>query len=427
MNQTPGNSCTELQLHVVRPFSQCLKGYTKGEDKGEMQNFYTPPPPPSDEDALLQILCDVLNAHLESFGSLSTHPFFDTSASSFNVDHLKEIHGIGATDDDKLRNILIGLKINLIIITKDAGQDSGQDSYKSTRYVTPQEDGSSVSDAGSDTASDVSLSTINFTDYIVLFREERTYRVFVPTRGSSILSAVDVTKDRDFFLQDDLIAQGTFNSNFARFVQGGGSTPVVPTTSSVAPTTSSVVGSTTGSTTGSSAPTTSSVVGSTSPVGSNPVFSAPVSNTHRPSLSSQLATMKNIQKMAKNESKLSYYVMIDLVLVPGDKISIMQMANMECKIKADNIQKSLSETFGFAYAPPPLFTDYETSRHDSHGSPHKNPYSVDERDVSKLLAQHEKELNSVLSDSYKKEQDLAMERAMRQVGKNYPSKRGFFS
>lgn len=434
MNQTPGNSCTELQLNVVRPFSQCLTGYTKGEDGGKMQNFYTPPQLPSEDDALLQILCDVLNAHLTSFGSLSTHAFFDKSTSSFNVVYLKAMQGIGANEGDRLRNILIGLKINLIIITKDAGQAS----YKSTRYVTPQEDNSSVSDSGSDTVSDVSLSAINFTDYIVLFREELAesggkpiHRVFVPTGGSSVLSAEQVIKTYEMLSENNIFDQSKFNSKFARFVQLGGSSPVVPT--------SGVVGSSAGGPNvvpASNVVPTSSVVGSSSApivpassvVGSSNTPIVPTSSVvGSSSLSSQLAAMKNIQKMAKNESKLSYYVMIDLVLVPGDKISVMQMANMECKIKADNIQKSLSETFGFAYAPPPLFTDYDTTRHDNHGAPHKNPYSVDERDVSKLLAQHEKELNAVLTESYKKEQDLAMERAMRQVGKNYPPKRGFFS
>lgn len=433
MNQTPGNSCEELQLNVVRPFFECLPRYTKGETGEDMQNFYTPPTH-SDDDALLQILCDVLNAHLTSFGSSSTHAFFDKTTSSFAVDRIKAIHGIGATAEDKLRNTLIGLKINLIIITKDDAQDT----YKAIRYVAPSDtdESASVSDTGSDTASGVSLSEINFTDYIVLFREElkdgkQVYRVFVPINASSIISADNVSKNYAFLLQNNNIDQGAFNSSFASFVQGGGGS---------APT-SSVVGSNPGSAPTSSvvgsAPVVlnSSVVGSTSgsapivatPVVATPVATSSVSKPHHSSLSSQLANMKNIQKMAKHESKLSYYVMIDLVLVPGDKISIMQMANMECKIKADNIQKSLSETFGFAYAPPPLFTDYETSRHDNHGSPHKNPYSVDERDVSKMLAQHEKELNAVLSDSYKKEQDLAMERAMNQVGKNYPSKRGFFS
>jgi hypothetical protein len=395
MNQTPGNSCTELQLNVVKPFVDCLKGYTKGE--AEMHNFYTPLTNTTltntSDDALLKLLCDVLNAHLESFGSVSTHAFFDNQNTSFNVEHIKGVNGVNA--GEMLQNVLIGLKINLIIITKDAGQDT----YTAARYVSSKEDDSSASasDAGSDTESDVNLSKIVFTDYIVLFRDNTNFSVYVPEKGgvnkTAIMSQEDVDKKCAFLLTNTPFTEFDFSACFNSSVIKGGSGNATNIGSNVVP--------------------TSSVAGSRQ---------KPTS-----SLSSQLAAMKNIQKMAKNESKLSYYVMIDLVLVPGDKISIMQMANMECKIKADNIQKSLSETFGFAYAPPPLFTDYEAVRHDEHGAPHKNPYSVDERDVSKMMAQHEKELNSVLSDSYKKEQDLAMERAMRQIGKNYPSKRGFFS
>ncbi len=383
MNKTLANSCTELQLNVVTPFVDCLpeNSYEKGE--GSLAQFYKFKGTQfKDAVPLLQIVCDVLNAYLKSVGASSTHAFYNTQLKAFQPESIKKMNNIDLLND-LLRNVLVGLKINLITIVKYVDNDKP---YKALHYVSPNNN----SDVGEwdedDSDLGVNSGSIHFSDYIILFKpdEKMEYSVYVPVGGkSAIISVEDMRSDYNELMTDNVeVTQDQYNKLFVPMInpmmKGGAVTPIL---------------------------------------------SAPRPNTQR-SLSSQIVAAKNIQKMANKESKLSYYVMVDLVLVPGDKISIMQMANMECKIKADNVQKSLSETFGFAYVPPPLFTDYDTERHDNHGS-RKNPFAVDRNDVSNLIEQHEKELNAVLSESYKKEQDLAMERAMQQIGKNY--KRGFFS
>jgi hypothetical protein len=385
MKQTSANSCTELQLHVVNPFANCLvrRGYQKSVEKtfSCFYNFLKP----AGDDVFLQIVCDVLNAHLESVGASSTHDFYNKQSSTFQPETIKLMNNINLLNE-LMQNVLVGLKINLVTIVKYGTKET----YRVSHYVPTNSSDNSNIGAESDNASDASsesgitLGSINFSDYIILFKNDDEYSVYVPDQtsgiNSSIISADDMRSYYSLLLSDNVeLTQDNVDKLFvssASVLKGG-------------------------------APLTTTVP------------------TARKSISTQIAAAKNIQKMANKESKLSYYVMVDIVLVPGDKISIMQMANMECKIKADNVQKSLSETFGFTYAPPPLFTDYETERHDSHGTARKNPYAVEKNDISNLIGQHEKELNAVLSDSYKKEQDLAMERAMQQLGKNYP-KRGFF-
>jgi hypothetical protein len=55
------------------------------------------------------------------------------------------------------------------------------------------------------------------------------------------------------------------------------------------------------------------------------------------------------------DSKLSYYVAVDLVMVPGTSISLAQKVKLKCQMKSDNIRKSLSEIFGTIYVPTPIF------------------------------------------------------------------------
>lgn len=387
MKQIPANSCTELQLHVVNPFANCLvkRGYQKGKED-MLTRFYKfgNPEKSVGDNMVLQIVCDVLNAHLESVSASSTHNFYNKQSSAFQPETIKSMNTINLLDK-LMQNVLVGLKINLITVSKDGAQDT----YHVLHYVPPTFSDNSNIGADSDNASDVSsesginVGSIHFSDYIILFKNDDEYSVYAPVGiNSSIISADDMRRYYAALMSDNAeLNQYQFDKLFVSdtSAQKGG------------------------------APSTIESV----PSGTK-------------SISPQIVPTKNIQKMANKESKLSYYVMIDLVLVPGDKISIMQMAGMECKIKADNVQKSLRDTFGFTYAPPPLFTDYDTESHDSHGTAHKNPFAVDRNDISNLIEQHEKELNAVLSDNYKKEQDLAMERAMQQRGKNFP-KRGFFS
>ena len=416
MKQTPASSCTELQLHVVKPFANCLvkRGYKQGTEK-TLLRFYTflKPEKLVGDNMFLQIVCDVLNAHLESVGASSTHDFYNKQTSAFQPETIKSMNAINLLDK-LMQNVLIGLKINLITVSKDGAQDT----YRVLHYVPANSsDVNSVDDSSSDASSEsgINLGSVEFSDYIILLKNNETgdnFSVYVPVSNGSLISSVNMRSNYNLLMSDNAeLTQSQFDKLFvsnAGAQKGGAATTTTTTTTVPTTTTTTTVPTTTTTTTVPTTTTTTTVPA-------------------KKSISSQIAAMKNIQKMANKESKLSYYIMVDLVLVPGDKISIMQMANMECKIKADNVQKSLSETFGFTYAPPPLFTDYETERHDSHGAARKNPFAIEQNDISKLIVQHEKELNAVLSDSYKKEQDLAMERAMQQLGKNYPTKRGLFS
>jgi hypothetical protein len=113
-------------------------------------------------------------------------------------------------------------------------------------------------------------------------------------------------------------------------------------------------------------------------------------------------------------NKLSYYIMVDLVLSPGDKMNPLEKMSMACTRKMDNIHKSLSETFGYVYAPPPLFTDYDVTPHDKDSSKISNatrfetPYDtqMDQKD------QREREMHALMTDNYKKDQELTLHKNM---------------
>jgi len=117
---------------------------------------------------------------------------------------------------------------------------------------------------------------------------------------------------------------------------------------------------------------------------------------------------KRIQKDLHKNDKLSYYVMIDLMLSPGDKMNPLEKMSMACSTKMDDINKSLSETFGYAYAPPPLFTDYDVSRHDKDSSKFSNLTQFE----TPYNAQREREINALMTDNYKKDQDLMLHKNM---------------
>ncbi len=63
------------------------------------------------------------------------------------------------------------------------------------------------------------------------------------------------------------------------------------------------------------------------------------------------------------ESKLSYYIAVDLKLVPGKTLHLTDKLKMACEMNADNVRKDLSRLFGFMYVPkPPLL--YTSSKQD---------------------------------------------------------------
>jgi hypothetical protein len=93
------------------------------------------------------------------------------------------------------------------------------------------------------------------------------------------------------------------------------------------------------------------------PVVAQPVIAEPASS------SNYRIKMENTK-----ESRLSYYIAIDLKLVPGKTLHITDKLKMACEMNADNVRKDLSRLFGFIYVPkPPLL--YDTSRKDKNATP----------------------------------------------------------
>jgi len=62
---------------------------------------------------------------------------------------------------------------------------------------------------------------------------------------------------------------------------------------------------------------------------------------------------------------LSYYVVVNLELFPGDKISDMDKRNLGCQIKFDNIRKSYADLLGYQFQPSLLNTNVMPSRIDT--------------------------------------------------------------
>ena len=65
---------------------------------------------------------------------------------------------------------------------------------------------------------------------------------------------------------------------------------------------------------------------------------------------------------------LSYYVVVNLELFPGDKISDLDKRNLGCQIKFDNIRKSYADLLGYQYQPSLLNTNVMPSKIDNSNS-----------------------------------------------------------
>jgi len=76
---------------------------------------------------------------------------------------------------------------------------------------------------------------------------------------------------------------------------------------------------------------------------------------------------KNIPQYYANPN-LSYYVVVDLELFPGDKISDIDKSNLTCQIKFDNIRKSYADLLGYPYQPSLLNTNVMPSKMESSSS-----------------------------------------------------------
>ena len=62
---------------------------------------------------------------------------------------------------------------------------------------------------------------------------------------------------------------------------------------------------------------------------------------------------------------LTYYVVVDLEIFPGDKISDTDKRNIACQIKFDNVRKSYADFLGYQYHPSLLDTDVRPTSVDS--------------------------------------------------------------
>ena len=53
----------------------------------------------------------------------------------------------------------------------------------------------------------------------------------------------------------------------------------------------------------------------------------------------------------KNDTNLSYYVVIDLELYPGEDIPLTKRAVLGCQIRYEKIRQAYADMFGFVYQP----------------------------------------------------------------------------
>jgi hypothetical protein len=81
---------------------------------------------------------------------------------------------------------------------------------------------------------------------------------------------------------------------------------------------------------------------------------------------------------------LSYYVVVDLELFPGDKISDIDKRNLNCQIRFDNIRKSYADLLGYQYQPSLLNTNVMPTRVDTKsGSSSKSTSSSNNNSTKK--------------------------------------------
>jgi hypothetical protein len=91
---------------------------------------------------------------------------------------------------------------------------------------------------------------------------------------------------------------------------------------------------------------------------------------------------KNISQYYANPN-LSYYVVVDLELFPGDKISDIDKRNLACQIRFDNIRKSYADLLGYQYQPSLLNTNVMPTRVDSGSGSGSKSVSISNKNSTK--------------------------------------------
>ena len=105
----------------------------------------------------------------------------------------------------------------------------------------------------------------------------------------------------------------------------------------------------------------------------------------------------NIKKAYTKDSKLSYYVVIDLTLSPGTSINAAQKVKLACQKNADNVRREWSKIWGFIYVPTPLFINnsLEEAKGD-YGT--KVDKMIEKISILKLLK--DKNYNNIIGDNF---------------------------
>jgi hypothetical protein len=79
-----------------------------------------------------------------------------------------------------------------------------------------------------------------------------------------------------------------------------------------------------------------------------------INNKLNQQLNIPTATTSNVAKYFTPEPLYTYYIVVDLELVPGDSISINDKKNLACQIQFDNVRKSYADFFGYEFQPSVL-------------------------------------------------------------------------
>jgi hypothetical protein len=62
------------------------------------------------------------------------------------------------------------------------------------------------------------------------------------------------------------------------------------------------------------------------------------------------------------DPNLSYYIVIDLELYPGDSIPLATKASLACQIRYEKIRQSYADLFGLVYQPKELSLDEDANK-----------------------------------------------------------------
>jgi len=124
---------------------------------------------------------------------------------------------------------------------------------------------------------------------------------------------------------------------------------------------------------------------------------APTMNTTNPTNTTSYGDNQNIKKTYSKDSKLSYYVVIELTLWPGTSINPAQRLKLACQKNADEVRRAWSEWQGLIYVPTPLFVN--NSLEDSRGYASDANRALQTKSISTILKENNK-YDKLLGDDF---------------------------